>query len=78
MDSSLNRCCSKGKLRNAGAGRWRRGTVRVEGAISRQKKEAIVETVKEKLKDSALVFNMRTKGLTVRSEMAFSCVLLGI
>jgi hypothetical protein len=39
-------------------------------AISRQKKEAVVTTLKEKLDSSVVVFGMRFKGLNVRMRLA--------
>lgn len=40
-------------------------TLQVTNAITRQKKEEIVSTIRENLKGSVIVFGMRFKGLDV-------------
>lgn len=53
------------------AARVQRGSLQVTNAISRQKKEEVVSTLKSKLEDSAVVFSMRFKGLNVASIQKF-------
>lgn len=48
-----------------------RGSLQVANAITRQKKEQVVVTLKEKLEGSAAVFGMRFKGLDVATVQRF-------
>ncbi|KAG2502051.1 hypothetical protein HYH03_000545 [Edaphochlamys debaryana] len=51
--------------------RVQRGSLQVTNAITRQKKEEVVSTLKEKLDGSAVVFGMRFRGLDVPTVQKF-------